>query len=43
MKNQFDTTLQLQKEAMEDAHDKMEDIEKKVDEIERRVMGREEM
>ncbi|KAI5808750.1 thioesterase-like superfamily-domain-containing protein [Peziza echinospora] len=43
MKDQFDTTLQLQKEAMEDAHDKMEDIERKVDEIERRVMGRAEM
>ena len=43
MKDQFEITLQRQKEAMEDAHDKMEDLEKNVDEIERRVMGREEM
>lgn len=40
MRTQFNKTLQLQKEAAEDAHEAMEDVERRVDELERKVLSR---
>ncbi|KAF8422414.1 thioesterase-like superfamily-domain-containing protein [Tirmania nivea] len=40
MRIQFDKTLQLQKEAAEDAHEAMEGVERRVDELERKVLSR---
>ena len=37
---QFNKTLQLQKEAAEDAYEAMEDVERRVDELERKVLSR---
>lgn len=37
---QFYKTLQLQKEAAEDAHEVMEDMEQRVDALERKVLNR---
>ncbi|KAF8471830.1 hypothetical protein BDZ91DRAFT_653199 [Kalaharituber pfeilii] len=43
MRKQFDLTLQLQKEAMQDALEAVQEVERQVDDLEHRVLGREEM